>query len=211
MRKLLSFVCFIIWLGPNFGFQGDSIRDDPFSKNQYFLVKKQGNIKVYNKIKPKKGYIEYKASISLANIKIHEVMDFFMDYSNHNRWVYKCIKSQLLKRDGNTFLYQVIKSQWPFKKRDYILQLRHKQISEDHIVMTFSSMPSYLPQTSEHIRIKEFESRWIVKIEESSVKILVYSCFNPEVPLSPLFIKNYSKIIPLKTLMNLKHLLLVGK
>ncbi len=211
MRKLLFLFCFIICLEPNFGFQDENINDDLFSKNQYFLVKNHENIKVYNKIKPKRGYIEYKASIILFNIKICEVIDFFMDYSNHHHWVYNCLKSQLLKKDGNTFLYQVIKSQWPFKKRDYILQLQHKKINEDCIVMIFSSRPSFLPETREHVRIREFESQWIVKKERSYVKILVYSSFDPEVPMSTFLMKNYSKTIPLKTLVNLEQLLLASK
>jgi len=183
-----------------------------YAQNNYYLNIDKNDIKVYLKENPKNNYIEYKAVLQIESIYYDNVVSLFLDYNNHTKWVYNCIDSYLLKKDtNNTYLYQSCKSHWPFKKRDFVLNITSKEIDDNTLEIYFTSEKDILSENESHIRINEFVGKWQLKREGERTIITIYSSFNPKISLPALLIEKYASDIPYYTLSNLKDNLLAIK
>jgi len=183
-----------------------------YAQNDYYLDIDKNDIKVFLKEDPKDNYIEYKAVMQIESIYYDNVVRLFLDYKNHTKWVYNCIDSYLLKKDkNNTYLYQSCKSHWPFKKRDFVLNITSKQIDANTLEVYFTSEKDILSENESHIRINEFVGKWQLKKEGEKTIITIYSSFNPKIRLPPFLIEKYASEIPYYTLSNLKYNLLALK
>ncbi len=182
------------------------------AQNDYYLDIDKNDIKVFLKDDPKDNYIEYKAVMQIESIYYDNVVSLFLDYNNHTKWVYNCIDSYLLKKDtDNTYLYQSCKSHWPFKKRDFVLNITSKEIDDNTLEIYFTSEKNILSENESHIRINEFVGKWQLKREGKKTIITIYSSFNPKISLPSFLIEKYASDIPYYTLSNLKDNLLAIK
>ena len=198
IHKLLT-CCLLLGVEIAFCFQaGNSIPEN------FRLVKDAEDIKVYHKVAPRKGYIEYKATTVVNEPNMENVLNFFMDYENHTQWVYNCIESKMWQEGEQTYLYQVCKSPWPFKDRDLSLLVKKTKLNNSQTIIDFISKPGATADHKKNVRINEFESRWLVRQIENKVSVTVLASFDPKLSLGSFMLKSYATKIPFETLKNLK-------
>lgn len=175
-------------------------------KEGFELVKDQNDIKVYHKVKPKKGYVEYMATTSLSEVDLNQFLRFFDNPKKHPLWIYKCIESKVTQGQNATYLYQVVKSTWPMKNRDLSLMVITKKIDDENVTVDFKSAPDAFPENSDNIRIVDFASSWQIRKSQNNLVLKVWACFDPRLSMGNLLLKSYATKIPFETLKRLKEL-----
>lgn len=179
------------------------------AQKEYELTTEKDGVQIFLKEAPKKGFIEYKGVLTIKNVAFAKVINTLVDYENHSTWIYNCIDSQLLESQPYfTYLHQTCNAIWPLKKRDYILLVKTEKINDRTFIVTLTSVPEYIPLVENHVRIDEFEGKWVLQDEKKHISISLFGSFDPKISLSSFFLRNYSKKIPFKTLTNLKEILL---
>jgi len=170
----------------------------------YFLAKNEDGILIFNSVKPKKGFIEYQGTVTLETANLKEVLKFFDDYEKHPLWIYNCIYSKVKKTKGNSYLYQICHSPWPYKDRDLNLLTHTKTIDPNTVEVYFDSRPTVEPKNDKFVRIEEFTSKWTLEKKNNKIMVSVEASFNPKLKTGNLFLKSYAVKIPFETLKNLK-------
>ena len=152
------------------------------------------------------GYITYDASLTLKATSVAAVRQILQEFETHPQWMYRILESRKLEDEGERIvLYQVSKSNWPFKNRDYILQVDVLQDDPDRYRLRFSSRPNYQPEDPKYVRIQAFTGEWDVVQEGKQVRIGMFTSFRPEVNFPKTFFRTLSKRIPLATFKNLRE------
>ena len=176
-----------------------------FSQRGFQLVHAADQIKIYRPPLDD-GYITYKASMIVANTTVRRVRTILQDYPQHTEWMYRCLESRKINESFRTiYLYQVSKSNWPFRNRDNVLRVDVLQDDPDRYRLRFTAEPSYLSTRGKYVRIQKFYGEWDVKTENGKVNISMFASFRPEVNFPKTFFRTLSKRIPLVTLKNLKE------
>ncbi len=172
-------------------------------RHQKVVYDKEG-IKIYNP-PLESGFISYTAYLFLHGQTVHQVRNVFQDYKAHTTWIYRCLESKkITENKGLIHLYQVSKSNWPFKNRDHILAIRILEDTQQKYQIRFKAEPSYIEYHDKHVRIDEFYGEWEVSQETNGVMVKMFTSFNPKVGLPKAFFRTLSKRIPLETLRNLR-------
>ena len=171
------------------------------------LIHAADQIKIY---RPplEKGYITYDAAMTLQATTVSEVRRILEDFEAHPQWMYRILESRKLVDNGERIiLYQVSKSNWPFKNRDYILQVDVLQDDEKRYRLRFTARPNYRSEDPKYVRIQSFTGEWDVVQQGNQVRIGMFTSFRPEVNFPKTFFRTLSKRIPLATFKNLRELL----
>lgn len=193
MRKKVVFL--VVFLLPGF----------VLGQRGFELIHDKDQIKIY---RPplEEGFITYDASITLKTTSVKAVREILRDFEAHPFWMYRIVESRKLRDDGaRIFLYQISKSNWPFKNRDYILQVDVLQDDDKRYRLRFTARPEYRPEDSKYVRIQTFTGEWDVKQEGEQVRIGMFTSFRPEVRFPKTFFRTLSKRIPLVTFKNLRQ------
>lgn len=152
------------------------------------------------------GFITYDASMTLKNNSVAAVRNILKNFEAHPEWMYRCLESRkLLDKGDQIFLYQVSKSNWPFKNRDYILQVDVLQDDPDRYRLRFAARPDYRMEDRKYVRIQTFTGEWDVVQKGDKVQISMFTSFRPEVNFPKTFFRTLSKRIPLVTFRNLRE------
>jgi len=172
-------------------------------RHQKVVYDKEG-IKIYNP-PLESGFISYTAYLFLPGQTVNQVKSVFQDYKAHSAWIYRCLESKKISETNDlVYLYQVSKSNWPFKNRDHILAIRILEDSKQKYRIRFKAEPSYLENHDKHVRIDDFYGEWEVIQEANGVLVKMFTSFNPNVNLPKAFFRTLSKRVPLETLRNLR-------
>ncbi|MDH3699202.1 MAG: hypothetical protein OER83_08880 [Flavobacteriaceae bacterium] len=175
-----------------------------FSQRHQKVVYDKEGIKIYNP-PLESGFISYTAYLALPGKTVHQVRNVFQDYKAHTEWIYRCLESEKISEtDGVVYLYQVSRSNWPFKNRDHILVIQILDDSNNKYRIRFKAEPTFLDYHNRHVRIDDFYGEWEVSQEESGVLVKMFTSFNPKVNFPKAFFRTLSKRVPLETLRKLK-------
>jgi len=172
-------------------------------RHQKVVYDKEG-IKIYNP-PLESGFISYTAYLFLPGQSVHRVRNVFQDYKAHTAWIYRCLESKKISETNDLIhLYQVSKSNWPFKNRDHILAIHILEDSNRKYRIRFKAEPSRIDYHDKHVRIDDFHGEWEVTQQANGVMVKMFTSFNPKVSLPRAFFRTLSKRVPLETLRNLK-------
>ena len=169
------------------------------------LVHTTDQIKIYRPAL-EDGYISYDASLTLKAITVGEVKEVLEDFENHPQWMYRIMESRKLDDRGDRILlYQVSRSNWPFRNRDYILQVDVLQDDAKRYRLRFTARPESHPEDPKYVRIQTFTGEWDVVQDGDQVRIGMFTSFRPEVNFPKTFFRTLSKRIPLTTFKKLRE------
>lgn len=175
------------------------------SQRGFQLVHAADQIKIYRPPLDE-GYITYNASMSLPNTSVSDVREVLQNYAQHTEWMYRCLESRKLNEtSGTIYLYQVSKSNWPFRNRDNVLRVEVLQDDPDRYRLRFTAEPEYVSEKKKYVRIQKFHGEWDIRAEKERVTISMFTSFRPEVNFPKTFFRTLSKRIPLVTFNNLRE------
>jgi hypothetical protein len=132
--------------------------------DEWVLQKHSDNVWVYSRnldnytIKELKAVTQIKTSLS-------SIVALLNDREECPKWVYKCEKSYIIKKITNWeyYSYQNMVAPWPIDNRDIVLHIRVSQDKNTkEVIHKAESEYNYLPPTEDHVRIKVFNSTWVL-------------------------------------------------
>src|SRR5450432_3205276 len=117
-------------------------------QEDWTLRKDKNGIKVFSRKTNNSKFDELKVECVFEG-RISQLAAVLFDVNNQYQWVYKTIKSQLLKQinAGDVFFYTEIDSPWPFDNRDLVIHMNMIQ-NPGNKVMTIEAknVNGYLPE-----------------------------------------------------------------
>jgi len=141
------------------------------------LVKNKDGIKAYTQeiedsdVKKVKVVTNIKTSLSA-------VASVLKDVKHHNRWMYNCISTKIIKvvNEKNYYFYTLSTAPWPVNKRDIITHTIIKQDKETKKVSFIANgEPNYLKENEGIVRIKTLKSIWeFLPKEDGTIDVNFY-------------------------------------
>ena len=141
--------------------------------------------------------------------RISQLAALLLDVDNQYLWVYKTLKSTLIKRvnPADVFFYTEIDCPWPYENRDLIV---HMSIAQNPVnkVMTIiaNNAEGVLPDKKDITRVKYSRAVWtITPLINNKFKIdyKVQIDLGPDIPAW--LLNMFSSNAPYETFMNLKE------
>jgi len=130
----------------------------------WVLQKNEKGIVVYTRETPGSQIKEVRV-INKVQSSLAGMVALLLDTRNYTNWIYQCTESQPLKvvSEKEMYNYQVTNFPWPVSDRDLICDFRIHQDSVSKVVsFTKTAVPGYLPDKSPYVRIRDFESDYLL-------------------------------------------------
>lgn len=174
------------------------------------FIKETKGIKVYYREIPNQNLNEVKIQTTF-NCNLSTIVEALRDVKSYPEWVYKVVSSKTVKEitSSEVLYYNKLNFPWPLADRDVVI---HTKIIQNPVTKEVNSIsyaePGALPQTTDMIRIKEFNSKWSFIPKEGYVVGEYIFRSNPGGNI-PLWMVNLSLDEgPVKTIQNFKRILL---
>ena len=136
-------------------------------------------------------------------------MAVLTDIKNHTNWVYKTIKSELLRQNGaeNIFYYSEVNAPWPFDNRDLVMQMNIQQNPQNKVMtVNVNNVDDYMPVKKNIVRISFLHVTWTVTpLNNKQVKVEYQIQVNPGNGVPAWLVNLFATMGPYETFANLKE------
>jgi len=132
------------------------------AQGKWELKKDENGIEVFTRKAAKGNIKELRVICELDATKV-QLINTLEDISDYNSWVYSNKKSTVLKTitPQNIIYYTESHLPWPIKDRDLIIELNIMP-TQDVLNIVAKSLPGYLPQNNNYIRVPYSLAQWKV-------------------------------------------------
>jgi len=132
------------------------------AQGKWELKKNENGIEVFTRKAAKGNIKELRVVCELDATKV-QLINMLEDISDYNSWVYSNKKSTVLKTitPQNIIYYTESHLPWPIKDRDLIIELNITP-TPDVLSIVAKSLPAYLPQNNNYIRVPYSLAQWKV-------------------------------------------------
>lgn len=130
---------------------------------EWKLVKNSNNIKAYVKKEPSSQIKKVKVETVLKT-SLSELVAAIKDAENHKNWVFLNEKADVVEQidEFNWIYYGISCTPWPVWDRDFVTKVHLEQNKTDYsIIVTSVSMPDYIPENKEMVRIRYIHLVWV--------------------------------------------------
>jgi len=127
------------------------------------LIKNKDGIKAFTR-EVKESDVKQVRVTATIKTTLTALVAIVRDVGSHTKWIYRCKKATVLKRNNNTdtYYYNETEAPWPVADRDIITHAVIKQNKETKIVtITSTGVPNYIPEKKDIVRIKKLNAKWI--------------------------------------------------
>lgn len=137
---------------------------------------------------------------------VNNVLD---DIPNLAKWMPDCVASWVVEKKSNDYmiLYQVVKTPWPLKSRDFTFETKIIK-DKDKIIRTVKAVPhASMPPSGNYVRITNMTGQWTLLRQDNNTRTLAtYQIKTDPAGNIPVAIANTtSKKLPYETLVRLKE------
>jgi hypothetical protein len=132
------------------------------AQGKWELKKNENGIEVFTRKAAKGNIKELRVVCELDATKV-QLINMLEDIGDYNSWVYSNKKSTVLKTitPQNIIYYTESHLPWPIKDRDLIIELNITP-TPDVLNIVAKSLPAYLPQNNNYIRVPYSLAQWKV-------------------------------------------------
>jgi hypothetical protein len=178
------------------------------AQNNCELKKNKDNIKVFSCITADSKFKAVRAEFNI-NASIDQYIAIVLDVEGYKDWHYRVVNPRILTKinEYELIYYTQLKAPWPVSNRDLILQLNlEKDINTNVLTVTLNSLPDYLPEVEDVIRVPESYSRiTLTPIDNSTTKVDYFIKVDPGGEIPPWLVNLFSTQAPYETFKNLKE------
>jgi hypothetical protein len=177
-------------------------------KNAWELKKDEHGITVFTRMSEESDFKELKSVVCIKT-SLSSIVALLNDWDSYPNWVYRCGKSNTLKKISDTEVihYQTVVAPWPADNRDFVVHVSDSQDPSTKIVrITSVCTPDYIPKVPDHVRITEFRAAWtLVPQKDGMVEITYQLLVNPG-GYVPAWLVNMAVVDgPYETMVNFKE------
>lgn len=126
------------------------------------LKKNKNGIKVFSRDSKNFKFDELKVECEFEG-RLSQLAAVLFDVNKQYQWVYKTIKSQLLKSTSpsDVFFYTEIEVPWPFENRDLVVHMSMAQQPASKVLTIIAkNVNGYLPTKKNIVRINYSSATW---------------------------------------------------
>ncbi|WP_179414247.1 START domain-containing protein [Mucilaginibacter sp. E4BP6] len=183
-----------------------------FAQSSWELKKNENGIEVYTRNAPTGNLKELRVLCKLDATK-DELISTLQDIANYNQWVFSNKKSVILKtlNPQKIIYYTQSHLPWPIKDRDLIVELNINP-TPDILNILAKSLPDYLPQNSDYIRVPySLATRHVTQSPDNKLKVDYTFSVDPggSIPAwlvnATLAVGPYNSFIKLRQLLRYKY------
>jgi hypothetical protein len=183
-----------------------------FAQNSWELKKNENGIEVYTRNASTGNLKELRVLCKLDATK-DELISTLQDIANYSQWVFSNKKSVILKTldPGRIIYYTQAHLPWPIKDRDLIVELDINS-TPDILTILAKSIPDYLPQNSDYIRVPYSLATWhVTQAPNNKLKVDYTFSVDPggNIPVwlvnATLAVGPYNSFVKLRELLRIKY------
>jgi hypothetical protein len=183
-----------------------------FAQNSWELKKNENGIEVYTRNAATGNLKELRVLCKLDATK-DELISTLQDIANYSQWVFSNKKSVILKTldPGRIIYYTQAHLPWPIKDRDLIVELDINS-TPDILTILAKSIPDYLPQNSDYIRVPYSLATWhVTQAPNNKLKVDYTFSVDPggNIPVwlvnATLAVGPYNSFVKLRELLRIKY------
>jgi len=187
-----------------------SLLFQPVAKSQegWVLKKDKKGIKIYSrkvngfKVDEIKVETEYEGRVS-------QLAAIILDVNAQPDWVYKTVRSELVKRVSTAELiyYTEISCPWPFENRDLVAHMTVGQNTVSRVMtIVAKSVNDYVPQKEDIVRLKYSNATWIVTpINNGHIKVEYRIIIDPGDGVPAWLLNMFTTSGPYESFINLRE------
>lgn len=160
------------------------------------LKKDKAGVKVYTQLNPRSPFNLLKAECEIE-VSIKQLLDLIFDVKQHTRWVYNCVQSVTIKKNGiyDIIYYGETYAPWPVSNRDLIV---HISASTDSLtgICTIKAIsePNLKAKVPGKIRVPRSSAEWkLIPITKNKTKIIYILDIDPGGSL-PAWLVNFASV-----------------
>jgi START domain len=184
------------------------------SQEAWTLKKDKNGIKVFARKTKGIKFNELKVE-SVFDGKISQLAAVILDVNKQKDWVYKTIKSELVKEinAADVFYYTEIEVPWPFDNRDLVVHMTIQQNPQNKVTtIVAKNVDDYLPARKNKVRVKYSNALWIVTpISGSQFKVEYTIQIDPGDGVPAWLLNLFSTSGPFESFKNLKEKMLLSQ
>jgi hypothetical protein len=142
------------------------------AQGKWELKKNENGIEVFTRKAAKGNIKELRVVCELDATKV-QLINMLEDIGDYNSWVYSNKKSTVLKTitPQNIIYYTQSHLPWPIKDRDLIIELNIVP-GADVLSIVAKSLPAYLPQNENYIRVPYSLAQWkVTQAPDNKLKV----------------------------------------
>lgn len=178
------------------------------SQEAWTLKKDKNGIKVFSRKYKNFKFNELKVE-TIFNGKISQLAAVIFDIKNQKEWVYKTVKSELLKTvtEADVYYYTEIEVPWPLDNRDMAVRMTMQQNPQTKVMtIVAKNVDDYLPARKDKVRIKYSNATWMATpISNSRYKVEYSIQFDPGDDVPAWILNLFSTAGPYESFINLKE------
>jgi hypothetical protein len=183
-----------------------------FAQNSWELKKNENGIEVYTRNAATGNLKELRVLCKLDATK-DELINTLQDIANYSQWVFSNKKSVILKTlDPRRIIYYTQSHlPWPIKDRDLIVELDINS-APDILIILAKSIPDYLPQNNDYIRVPYSLATWhVTQAPDNKLKVDYTFSVDPggNIPVwlvnATLAVGPYNSFVKLRELLRVKY------
>jgi len=178
-------------------------------KSEWSLKKEKDGIKIYTRSFNGSSFNEFKGVTVIQNSSLMKVLDIILDVKNYDSLFPDCMNPEVLKQNGKWSSIHYIQTKGPLtlKDRDSIFEQKTAlDKTERHALVTLNSLPNYIPEKKDIVRVREGTGFWEITEDGSENVTVVYQFHGePGGGIPAWLVNSFVVSHPLKTLENLKE------
>ena len=179
-----------------------------FNSSKWKLEKSKNGIKVYSyipegeKLKQLKSHTVIKASLS-------SIVSVLSQPNNYTTWIYKCVKSKMLKKINTTEMVYCVENDapWPVLNRELYVLNTFRQDAKSKVLYSVSKpLPNNtIPIKKNIVRVTDFYGKWkFTPLKNGEVAIDYYLKLDPAGRIPTWLLNMTLEIGPYQTMLNFK-------
>lgn len=178
----------------------------PFPDSDWELKKEKSGIEIYTRSVDGSSFDEFKAITTIPNTNLSDVLNVILDVKNYESLYADCMNPKVLKQDGKWYDIHYIQTKGPFtvKDRDSVIEQK-TEISKNgkHARITLNSLPDYVPENKNIVRIQKGMGFWELQEDNNNVKVTYQFHGEPGGDIPAWLANSFVVTHPFKTLENL--------
>jgi hypothetical protein len=182
------------------------------AQGKWELKKNENGIEVYTR-KAAKGNIKELRVVCELDATKAQLINTLENISDYNSWVYSNKKSTVLKTvtPQNIIYYTESHLPWPIKDRDLIVELNITP-TPDVLNIVAKSLPAYLPQNNNYIRVPYSLAQWkVTQASDNKLKVDYTFSIDPGGNIPSWLVNATLTIGPYNSFLKLKEILKAQK
>jgi START domain-containing protein len=182
------------------------------AQGKWELKKNENGIEVFTRKAAKGNIKELRVICELDATKV-QLINTLEDISDYNSWVYSNKKSTVLKTitPQNIIYYTESHLPWPIKDRDLVIELNITP-TPDVLNIVAKSLPAYLPQNNNYIRVPYSLAQWkVTQAPDNKLKVDYTFSVDPGGNIPSWLVNATLTIGPYNSFLKLKEILKAQK